>query len=184
MLRIFVAGAIVAALGGAPAQAITTAPTVDYGFDGLHFNITSSGPTTLTLAPGEAFGVTGSWATSGLISWCPICVIQFYIAGGPSLPGQTNLYNTVVGNNTVSSGIYSLDLVAPETPGTYYIAGTTTLDFAFQSNRVGAPNGSDQVSYIINVGASDVETPEPASLAILAAGVLGLAVRRTFRSAA
>jgi hypothetical protein len=180
-VRKFLLGsAVVAAtLLAPPAEAaFTTAPSVTYSGGTWDVTYTPSDATTRTVAPGEALSVAGSWAALFTGAGCQTCSTTIYLAGMSPLTGQVDVANLdfffLVTSRT---GSYAGSFTAPTTPGTYYIGATWLWD-AFQPGRVGAPNGSDQVSYIINVERTVTDVPEPLSAALLATGLLGLAAAR------
>jgi hypothetical protein len=181
--------ALATVVSAAPAIAAnyTPASSVDYGFIHGTFNITDSGPNVLYVNPGDSFTVSGTWSihTVDQNAFCPTCIIELYLAGISPLSGQANLAS--FGGNGVpnfGTGAYSLTLIAPTAPGTYYIAGAQTLDFQFDPVH-GGDNLSlplTNVNYQINVGA----VPEPSTWAMMILGFAGvgfMAYRRKSRPA-
>lgn len=166
---------------GVSASPVTTDTTVSYSLYGLTLNITSTSPTTLNLAPGESYTLSGAWSVSGR-DGCAGCVVQAYLAGLPGLDEQIDLGLNVnfPGWDVYSTqGSYSQSFTAPTTAGTYYFGAMTAANKKFIPVD-GVANSLGQVSYIVNVGATAV--PEPASLALVGAALFMAAAFRRKRA--
>jgi hypothetical protein len=91
------------------------------------------------VAPGASVQVSFDWSRQQ-IPTCPGCLHQHYVgfAGGPA--------NGFATGGAPASGTENVTLVAPNTPGTYVIAGAMTLEFVCQNITI--PANPDFGTYV------------------------------------
>ena len=174
--------ALALGLAASGAHAQTAQSSVNYDFIHGFFTVTDDGPSVLNVNAGQLVTVSGNWSVTDTDdSYCAFCVIQLYAAGLPGLPTQANLYSNVISGGDSSSGNYSMTFNAPTVAGSYFIGGTTSLDYQFNTVSGGA-NGDGFVNYQINVAG----VPEPATWAMMLVGFggLGAVLRNRRRSVA
>ena len=170
--RRLAAGASLALGTFAAVAAPITAATVTYDAGNRNLVITPNDAQSRTLTAGEAFTISGNWATTWDGSDCQLCVTQTYIAGLPGFPAQGNLHNPPRNFlNQFGGGTYSFTFNAPTAAGTYYLGGGFSYDFNFVPGIVGFANANNEVSYAITVANA---VPEPGALSLAGLALLGL----------
>jgi hypothetical protein len=152
--------------------------------------VTPSGPTSLTLDPGEDFAISGTWSASYNGIGCAGCPTQLYLVffspvgqpGDPANFGQINLFDSVNApvNVPTASGTYAQTFTAPARLGTYYIGANHTLNFpsAFSAGVSGGFSQPDAWAYEITVAEPATAVPAPAGLLVLGPALLALGVAR------
>jgi hypothetical protein len=116
-----------------------------------------------TVAPGSSVTMTGNWSiVDSDNSSCPFCVIQQYVGWIPpafangATPINLGLWSGI-DPPSPSSGTFAWTTNAPTVLGTYFVGGTSTLDFQFDpvpggtGFEISNPNIVDVASFEIDV---------------------------------
>jgi hypothetical protein len=138
----------VGAAGVAGAQGLPGLTCVS-GICAYNISIGSQGST--HVAAGTSIPVTFDWYASGTGTYCPTCIVQYYVGLSPeALTGtvpagaaaNTSCFIDTVFNGAVQNGTARMTLTAPASPGVYYVAvDGPGLDFGCKAATSPLPSG-------------------------------------------
>ena len=107
------------------------------------------------VAPGAQFSVQFDWTSVGTGTYCPTCIVQFYVGLSPEVVTGTasgtaaNCFVSTIFNNVAQTSNANLTLTAPSTNGIYYLAVDGSLDFSCPSPPGGLPSGTPTANQYI-----------------------------------